>query len=413
MDNLTHTLIGAVAGEALARCTRARAGGLPADARRKLFVVVGAVGSNLPDIDLAWTWRGFSGSSLSYLLEHRGYTHTLVGCGVLALLLFVGCLGWARWRGHATTRADQPMLCGLCAFGVFGHLCMDALNSYGVHPFWPWNNRWYYGDALFIVEPLYWLAALPLLFVVRTVLARVVLGAAALVAIVAAAGLQLSQPLHVVAVGVAALVLVETGRRGTARTAALAAALAMLLVTGGFVAASRVAADQLRAQVAGAFPAATTLDAVMSPGPTNPGCWDVLLLQADATTYTARHATLAIGASPDAARCRSIPQPQRQQGLASTRPVDVPATPSLRWAGESSMPRTRLAQLAGSDCAARELLQFARAPFAVARQDGWVLGDLRFDRTGAGFATVVLPATLDTPCRHFAPWVPPRADLLP
>ena len=106
MDNLTHTLIGAVAGEALARCTRARSGGLPADARRNLFVVVGAVGSNLPDIDLAWTWRGFSGSSLSYLLEHRGYTHTLVGCGVLALLLFVGCLGWARWRGHATTRAS-------------------------------------------------------------------------------------------------------------------------------------------------------------------------------------------------------------------------------------------------------------------------------------------------------------------
>ena len=226
MDNLTHTLIGAVAGEALARCTRAGAGGLPADARRNLLVVVGAVGSNLPDIDVAWTWRGFSGSSLSYLLEHRGHTHTLVGCAVLALLLYVAGMGWARWRGYTTTRADQLTLCGLCAFGVFGHLGMDALNSYGVHPFWPWNNRWYYGDALFIVEPLYWLAALPLLFVVRTTLARVVLGAAALVAVVAAAGLQLSQPLHVLAVGAAALVLVETGRRGTARTAALAAAVA-------------------------------------------------------------------------------------------------------------------------------------------------------------------------------------------
>ena len=413
MDNLTHTLIGAVAGEALARCTRARAGGLPADARRNLLVVIGAVGSNLPDIDVAWTWRGFSGSSLSYLLEHRGYTHTLVGCAVLALLLYVGSMVWARWRGYTTTRADQQTLCGLCTFGVFGHLGMDALNSYGVHPFWPWNNRWYYGDALFIVEPLYWLAALPLLFVVRTTLARVVLGAAALVAVVAAAGLQLSQPLHVLAVGAVALVLVETGRRGTARTAALAAAVAMLLVTGGFIVASRVAADQLRVQVAGAFPAATTLDAVMSPAPTNPGCWDVLLLQADASTYTARHATLAIGWVPDAARCRPLPQPQRQQGLAPTRPVDAPARPALRWAGESSMPRTRLAQLAGSDCAARELLQFARAPFAVARQDGWVLGDLRFDRTGAGFATVMLPASLDTPCSHDAPWVPPRADLLP
>jgi len=25
----------------------------------------------------------------------------------------------------------------------------------------------------------------------------------------------------------------------------------------------------------------------------------------------------------------------------------------------------------------------------------------------------VLPASLDTPCRHHAPWIPPRADLLP
>jgi inner membrane protein len=412
MDNLTHTLIGAVAGEALARSTRARAGGLTADARRNLFVVVGAVGSNLPDIDVAWTWRGFSGSSLSYLLEHRGYTHTLVGCAMLALLLHVTGVGWARWRGYAMTRADQLTLGGLCAFAQFGHLGMDALNSYGVHPFWPWNNRWYYGDALFIVEPLYWLAALPLLFLVRTTLARVVLGAAALIAVVAAAGLQLSQPLHGTGVGLVALALAVAGRRGSPRTASLAAALAMLLVTGGFVIASRVAARALRVQVAADFRAATTLDVVMTPGPTNPGCWDLLLLQTEAGTYTARRGTLAIGPSPAATRCRSLPA--RQAGLAPVSPVRSPAVPALRWEGESSMPQALLSQLAGRDCAARELLQFARAPFAVPRPGGWMLGDLRFDRTGgAGFATVALPATLDTPCRHHLPWTPPRADLLP
>src|SRR4029453_7993236 len=37
------------------------------------------------------------------------------------------------------------------------HLALDALNSYGVHPFYPADNRWYFGDAVFILEPWLWL----------------------------------------------------------------------------------------------------------------------------------------------------------------------------------------------------------------------------------------------------------------
>jgi len=412
MDNLTHTLIGAVAGETLARTARARPGGLPESARRSLFVVVSAVGSNLPDIDLAWTYRGFSGSSLGYLLQHRGHTHTLLGCAALALLLHAAGLLWARWRGHAMVRGDRLALGGIASFAVFGHLGMDALNSYGVHPFWPWNNRWYYGDSLFIVEPLYWLAALPLLFIVRTTLARVVLGAAALVSILATGVLQRAQPLHVVGVVVIAIALTVIGRRSTPRTAAWVAASAMLLLTGGFVAASHVARERLQAMAVEDFPTSSTLDAVLSPGPTNPGCWEVLLLQTDAGAYIARRGSLAIGAAPHADQCSRVPQ--GQAGTTPTYPVAAPAREALRWIDEASMPAGGLAQLARSDCAARELLQFARAPFAVKREGGWSLSDLRFDRTGgAGFAAVALPATLDTPCRFNAPWTPPRAaDLL-
>jgi inner membrane protein len=58
MDNLTHTLNGLVAGEAVARCVRARPGGLPPYTRRSLLLAVGAVGSNLPDVDLAWSYAG-------------------------------------------------------------------------------------------------------------------------------------------------------------------------------------------------------------------------------------------------------------------------------------------------------------------------------------------------------------------
>src|SRR5438067_5678669 len=35
---------------------------------------------------------------------------------------------------------------------------MDSLNVYGVHPFWPFDANWYYGDLVFIVEPVFWIA---------------------------------------------------------------------------------------------------------------------------------------------------------------------------------------------------------------------------------------------------------------
>src|SRR5690606_16081369 len=49
--------------------------------------------------------------------------------------------------------------------------------NYGVHPFWPVDNRWFYGDTIFIWEPLLWIAATPLVFILRTTTARVLVGA--------------------------------------------------------------------------------------------------------------------------------------------------------------------------------------------------------------------------------------------
>ena len=57
------------------------------------------------------------------------------------------------------------------------HIGMDFTNNYGVHPFWPLSNRWFYGDAVFIAEPLLWAACAPLAFTFRTTLARLIVAA--------------------------------------------------------------------------------------------------------------------------------------------------------------------------------------------------------------------------------------------
>ena len=94
-------------------------------------------------------------------------------------------------------------------------------------------------------------------------------------------------------------------------------------------------------------------------------------------------------------------------------PVGAPAPADLHWLGEFSLPVERLAMLAQRDCAAFELLQFARAPFAAQIEGRWVIGDLRFDReAGLGMAEIRLGATPDARCGHSVPWVPPRASLL-
>lgn len=155
-------MIGLIAGEAVVNHWQPSAGGLPAPVRRTLLVTVAAIGSNSPDLDLLFTFGGAANNHLRYALWHRGYTHTVIGCLGLALLLYAAAETWIYYKGLRPSRRDRTLLLGTAVLTTALHLIMDYLNSYGVHPFWPMENRWTYGDSIFIVEPLYWAAAAPL-----------------------------------------------------------------------------------------------------------------------------------------------------------------------------------------------------------------------------------------------------------
>lgn len=415
MDNLTHSLIGLVAGESLARTTRARQPGLAPEIRRGLFVALSVIGGNMPDLDLLYSFRGWSQSNqaqLTYMLHHRGYTHTIVGCVLLGLLLYVAAEAWVRWKGIALTSRDHWELAGVAIFGTSLHLAMDFLNSYGIHPFWPFHNGWLYGDSVFIVEPLYWLAAAPLWFVVRTTAARIALGLAILVGVVLSVILPLFPALPRIGFLLLTAVLLTTGLRASARTAAVVSVCVMLLVTATFVAAGQVARRRIESVTGPELRAEQVIDHVLTPMPMNPLCWDVLLLFRSGDRYVVRHGVIADAPSLLPAN-RCLTASGERWGTAPMQAIASRDPPVVRWLGQFDMSTTELAGIVAAHCDAAALMQFARAPFATDLGHHWVMGDLRFDRErGGGMSTLQLGPPVHGICRRSVPWVPPRMDLL-
>jgi inner membrane protein len=147
MDNLTHSLIGGLLGQA----------GLKRKTGLAMPTLI--VAANIPDIDAACTVFG----TLS-LAMRRGITHGPIAMLVLPVLLTGAMLGFDRWQARRGKRPESRMpvrpgwLLALAYIGCLSHPLFDWLNSYGIRLLEPFSSRWFYGDALFIVDP--WLLAL-------------------------------------------------------------------------------------------------------------------------------------------------------------------------------------------------------------------------------------------------------------
>jgi inner membrane protein len=148
MDNIAHAIVGAAVGRAVGGERVALAGTL------------GVIAANAPDwteIFFGWPWP-----RAQYLLLHRGITHSIIG-GVVETVALALILGFAlRW---VCIRRGWPLpggarLLAVVAASVASHPLMDWQGSYGLRPFLPWSDRWYYGDFVAIVDAFYWLVPL-------------------------------------------------------------------------------------------------------------------------------------------------------------------------------------------------------------------------------------------------------------
>ena len=410
MDNVTHAVAGLLLAECAVRLRVRHEGAELSPTFRGVAAVSSLIAANLPDADLFYT--GVGGDRLRYMLHHRGYSHTVVAALAGAALIYgTALLAW-RWRGReGPTAADSRWLLGLLMVSTLSHIMLDWTNSYGVHPFWPFNDRWYYGDAVFIVEPWLWVVSVPMLVAAsRSRLVRVLLS------LVLLAGLLLAWGVDLVSSGAATALTV-----GAALFAALAVVLrppmrALIAVAGWLLVTAVMAVGSAKARQTAlraareSDPAAQMLDVVVSPLPANAVCMAVITVERSGSSY--RASTARVSAAPsitDASHCaaRSGPGP-------IFHPSPRPSTHSVRWDSEWSAPVAELATLARESCPALAALRFIRVPVWQSGSTGTVLlGDVRYGGgSGSSFSDVRVARQTSVCPRAMPPWTPPRAELL-
>ena len=146
MDPIAHTLVGASLAET----------------RLKRLSVLATptliLGANAPDID-AVTILLDGDLSLGF---RRGWTHGILAMVVLPLalagLMLLVDRVVTRRRGQPRRARAGPIIL-LSYIGVLTHPVLDWLNTYGIRLLMPFDGRWFYGDALIIIDPWVWLLA--------------------------------------------------------------------------------------------------------------------------------------------------------------------------------------------------------------------------------------------------------------
>jgi len=148
LDNLTHSLAGAVLGQ------------MGLKKKTGLGMATLIIAANIPDIDAVATLLG----GVQHLAIRRGITHGPIAMLLLPLLLTGIMIGFDRWQ---TKRGKRPVdrlpihkgwLLALAYIGCLSHPALDWLNSYGIRLLEPFSSQWFYGDSIFIIDIWIWVA---------------------------------------------------------------------------------------------------------------------------------------------------------------------------------------------------------------------------------------------------------------
>jgi inner membrane protein len=141
LEPLTHFLTGACLGRA----------GL--NRKTALATLTLTLAAEAPDLDMLGQ---FHGPAFGFA-HHRGFTHSFLGILFMAAVVVAVVYGIWRLRGRKTKNNLAPrwglLFLYACLAGL-SHILLDFTNNYGVRPFWPFYEKWYSWDIVFIFEPV-------------------------------------------------------------------------------------------------------------------------------------------------------------------------------------------------------------------------------------------------------------------
>lgn len=141
MDSLTHTVLGACLGDAIA--------GKKIGKKAMLW---GAIANNLPDIDVITSLYMNHADSL---LAHRGFTHSILFALLVSpLMAFL----FARIYSSTTMLFKDWLL--IFASGNFIHIIIDSFTCYGTGWLEPFDHLRVSFNLLFVADPFFTIALL-------------------------------------------------------------------------------------------------------------------------------------------------------------------------------------------------------------------------------------------------------------
>ena len=136
MDSITHIVLGATLGEAMA--------GPKLKKRAMLF---GALAQSLPDIDFV---AAFWSDPASDLLAHRGLTHSFLFAALMS-----PALAWLGKRWNRDANLSFKTWCVFFGTQLLIHIFLDSFNAYGTGWFEPFSHARFSFHVLFVADPLF------------------------------------------------------------------------------------------------------------------------------------------------------------------------------------------------------------------------------------------------------------------
>ena len=136
MDTLTHIVLGACIGEAMA-----------GKQLGKKALIIGALAQNIPDADII---ASFWLSPTADLLAHRAFTHSILFVLLLSPLLAYG--SQKIWPQAKLSMRKWILLWGV-QMGI--HIFIDAFNAYGTGWFEPFSHYRVSFNTLYVADPLF------------------------------------------------------------------------------------------------------------------------------------------------------------------------------------------------------------------------------------------------------------------